>query len=653
MAGRAAASCLFALLMAAGCDAAAPGDTVWLRIRGTGRLSAAAIRYTPEDAVQSARLGADWLAIERRSASRAITVQLPEYCPLTIPAGTPPAALQLTPIVDLGGDRPPLGFSAKFSVSVAHGCPERGRGQLAWRQTAGPPLRELVISRDGFALSARTASFEELHPEPLRADAAGIVPFSPRTQGRAVLEATWTGPFGRTVVRSVAIPATSRASGVPSVAVSQQLVLAGTGYRVKSAPPAAHAEALASGAVSLFTPDAPGRWLLEREAGASLTLDAFWHDKTPYDCGRSECHAQLAADTEGSPMSHALERQLNASAAVSCALDCHVLGERGLDDGGFLDVAGELGFTRFDGLRWQDLPQPLRRLGGVRCTACHGPGAIPPPEGRTAILRSDVCATCHDAPPRYVHVQEWRASRMARSDAAESTRSGRCAACHTTAGFLAAIGARSARSVTEPSGIACAACHAPHSTHRGPRLLRTLPDATAGLEPATALCVRCHSPEPGSLQPSAAAVPIFLGRVRVPGTTDAAWELVQGPSAHGAVSRGCIGCHGASTARVDHSFRSDLQSCATCHADMAPLLRAGRELQEHARRLQAELSARCPMPEAARPPHAGQATASCSAPRFDRARYEVQLVLEDPAAGVHNAAFARELLRDAERQLSD
>jgi hypothetical protein len=31
----------------------------------------------------------------------------------------------------------------------------------------------------------------------------------------------------------------------------------------------------------------------------------------------------------------------------------------------------------------------------------------------------------------------------------------------------------------------------------------------------------------------------------------------------------------------------------------------------------------------------------------------VRLVLEDPAAAVHNAAFARELLDDAKRQLAE
>ena len=34
------------------------------------------------------------------------------------------------------------------------------------------------------------------------------------------------------------------------------------------------------------------------------------------------------------------------------------------------------------------------------------PGALP--EARWSILRADVCAYCHDAPPRYGHVEGWR-----------------------------------------------------------------------------------------------------------------------------------------------------------------------------------------------------------------------------------------------------
>src|SRR5262249_22353462 len=128
--------------------------------------------------------------------------------------------------------------------------------------------------------------------------------------------------------------------------------------------------------------------------------------------------------------------QLGPDYDPRCAVACHAIGEPGLDDGGFVSVA-----PRFEDARllprgepgaWDHLPSVLPRLGGVGCTGCHGPGAIPERTGRWAILRVEVCASCHDAPPRYGHVVAWRTSAMARSDAQAETRVGRCAACHTT-----------------------------------------------------------------------------------------------------------------------------------------------------------------------------------------------------------------------------
>jgi hypothetical protein len=637
-------------------------------------ISARDIGYEPTDNVRAARLGAQgWLVVERADQGRPLTVRIPEWCPVTVPAGPSPRILELWPVVDLGGERPPIGFDAPFSISVRHGCPERGRGRITWRQLEGVPLADLRASEDGFELSARTARFEVAHPEPPLG--AGVVPLSPRTQGRALLEASWQGPDGRRIVRSVAMRASSRSSGLSSVAVTQQLLLAGAGWRVQHAPQAGHAQAHASGTFSLFTPDAHGRWTLGREDGQTLTLQALWHDKTPYDCGRSECHMGIAQTAVNNPMSHALERSLSGPvpAAVSCMLECHVLGEPGLADGGFVAVAAQLNWTWLDGARWQDLPQALRRLGGVRCTACHGPGAIPEPDAREHILSSDICASCHDAPPRYVHVQQWRNSRMARADAAVGTDASGCARCHTTAGFLArgsVAGRHSPRSSLGEGGtlgIACAACHSPHASHSAARLIREVDTPSwladlGQLTPRDAVCVACHSPLPDEPWPSASSGALWLGRALIPSAAPAGWELVQSSAVHRGVPGGCVGCHGGGSAaesgKVDHSFRVDERVCGGCHANLDRVKATGeatRAIEQRALGLTRLLDQACgaaPPNSLSAPRHAKQASAVCHDQRLTRALYEVNLVLEDPAAAVHNPTFARELLDDAERQLS-
>ena len=381
-------------------------------------------------------------------------------------------------------------------------------------------------------------------------------------------------------------------------------------------------------------------------------LQAFWHDKTPYDCGRSECHAAIAAATLASPMSRALEAPLGAAKpdAVSCMLDCHVLGERGSDDGGFLDVATELGWTWLDSSRWQDLPQALRRLGGVRCTACHGPGAIPEPDARAQILRSDVCATCHDAPPtlhpraavaRFAHGALRRGGR---------TREPGCAACHTTAGFLDSIGARSARATAPasvPTGIACAACHAPHAPHTGARLMRRLPASEPRWNRARPSACAATRPSPASCMPSASSGALWLGTraYRRATRTRGSWSRPHPPTAR--VPGGCVGCHGGSPAaeggKLDHSFRTDPRSCTGCHdanEQQARMQAAQRDLQQRAQALALRLAAACPS-GAAEARHGNGTPERCPSQPLTRARFEIALVLEDPAAAVHNAAFAR------------
>jgi predicted CXXCH cytochrome family protein len=535
--------------------------------------------------------------------------------------------------IDLGGDRAQVGFDAPVTIEVAASGAEALAGQIAWRQIEGPPLADLRVEERGFRLHARTLPFATLHPE---AVPAGVVPISPRTQGRYVLEAVWSGPGSPPARQTVTLTSIARATGLPSLAVSQAVLLGGAGWRVVRSALGGHAEVEAESDLARFAPDAPGEWQLEDEAGHRLSLRASTHDKTPYDCGRSECHASIADATVPTAMSHAFERTLAAPGAFTCTLDCHVVGERGLHDGGFLDVARSLGFAWSTRPAWKDLPRALRRLGGVRCSSCHGPGAIPPREARWTVLRSDVCATCHDAPPSYTHVAEWRAGRMARSDALTGTRTNpTCARCHTTAGFLQSAGVRKGdshdESAGEALGIACAACHAPHGAHEGDALVRTVSGGSS-------VCVPCHSPLPDEEHPSASSATLWAGVAVLPDG-----ERAGAPSPHAGLPRGCVGCHGARAGggAIDHSFRVDPRTCNACHADGKPRERpdaTGQRVHDRAVALLALLREKV--------------GAGAPSLQLTRALYEVELVVEDPAAGVHNAPFARSLLSDAAAILS-
>ena len=123
---------------------------------------------------------------------------------------------------------------------------------------------------------------------------------------------------------------------------------------------------------------------------------------------------------------------------------------------------------------------------------------------------------------------------------------------------------------------------------------------------------------------------------------------------HRDVPGGCIGCHGATAGvGVDHSFRADTRNCKPCHADAVNLQpsAAQRSLQDRARALAQRLEHACDVTPHERwePAHAVLGRVACRAPGLARSMYELDLVLEDPAAFVHNAALARSLLDDAER----
>ena len=655
-----------------GCGRKGARGTLWVRLPPGSTVDVREIAFDPAYGASSARMDRQgWLVIDAPVTGGVLGIRIPGMCALSVvPRAGETLSVEGKPWFDLGPDQAQVGYGAPFDIRVVPGCPEAASGEVEWSQLEGRTLSDMHVDERGFHLSARTQPFAAFHPEP---PPHGIVPVSPRTQGRYVLQATWRGERSAPMKRSITVTSIARATGVPSVAVSQQIALGGPGWRIETTPQGGQGVLRTAGDLTIFAADAAGAWRLVDGQGRELSIRASTHDKTPLDCGRSDCHASATQRAVDTPMSRALEQHLvgqgQPASTVGCMLDCHTVGERGLHDGGFLDVAASLGWIWTGSLAWQDLPRPLRRLGGVRCSSCHGPGAIPERAARSAILRSDVCATCHDAPPAYVHVQAWRTSRMARSDEKAETRSdARCARCHTTAGFLADSGIRKQEDASDEGvGVACAACHAPHGAHHGDKLIRAV-DAPARLGdpsadqryPQSAPCLRCHAPAGDESYPSASAATLFFARAELP-PVPGEDSLVTGDAPHKDVPGGCVGCHGglqATTGRpTDHSFRVDRGACATCHPGGPRGERPdaqGREVRSWALALWSKLKRSAGAASAISSPdvpHAHRAAWPDASSSLARARYEVELVLEDPSAGVHGAPFARKLLADAEARL--
>jgi hypothetical protein len=609
----------------------------------------------PASSLQSVTMHGSELTVALSQAVGRVTLRVQGACPVTIdPAGQRDGSVvTAAPWLDLGGDRGQVGFDAPFQIDVVPGCAEAASGRIEWKQIEGPPLLDWGVDPSGFHAHGRTRPYADVHGAPV---AWGISPTSPRTQGRYVLEATWHGA-GKPQRATVLITSIARATGVPSLSVNQRVVLGGVGWHVTKGPNGARAQVRAEGDRTTFEPDASGRWVLEDGAGAKLAVRVGRYDRTPLDCGRDECHRSDAEVAASSPMTHALQKHIEAPDEarpdVSCMLDCHVEGQRGLKDGGFLDLESQLGQSPSSlPHAWDELPRSLRRVGGVGCAGCHGPAAIPERDVREAILSADVCAACHDAPPSYVHVEQWRGSRMARSDVQSATRDRpTCARCHTTSGFLESIGVWKPSDIhSDPAGIACAACHAPHGPHDGDALVRRVA-LPAGFDPnsegqrASALCIGCHSPGRSETIPSASAAILWRGGVGAPS------------SPHAAVPGGCLGCHGGERSPTNHSFHVQSSYCKGCHPGATPEEHAdedGKRVHERALLLWGQLARRVGLSAAQTDPiHAREVVLKAgTSPSLIQALYDVALVVEDPAAGIHNAPYARELLDEAARALT-
>lgn len=590
---------------------------------------------------QGARaLGPHRFVVSRRSLARSLS--LVGFCAAEIPrAEAQVLDVVMTPTVEVLAP-PPVGFDAPFTVEVRPGCRDAIAAQVTWEVLRAPRgdigAVALTTERRGFVAHGHTTSWS-----PPSTPRWGIVPISADASGEVVLRMRYGRPGSEPITREVRVLAAARSTGLPSIAIGAGVMLRGGPFVIRESPPGAHAviEALAAlEGIERFVPDVEGRWVLADPSGRTLALRSGEHARTPLDCGRSECHARETEQTAASPMTRAFVSHVGDE----CAIACHTTGEPGLPDGGFVHEAGRLGgsATTDSTLTHASLPRPLRRLAGVGCTACHGPGAIPEASARWAILRSDVCASCHDAPPRYGHVIAWSGSSMSESDRAIETREPACARCHTTAGFLTSIGARAETEVpldAGPIGIACAACHAPHAEARlstalvrrveVPESLGVLP--TTWSEAGSIVCLSCHSPGADDVRASSAAILLGVGG-RAP--DGAPLLAAEGEAPHRDLA--CTGCHAGEAGTTiergaSHAFAIDRARCARCHDDASALdaAFAGRAMIGTAARARANV---------------GEAETHPSHAVADPSVWNVALVIGDPGAWAHAPAYARRLL---------
>jgi hypothetical protein len=368
-----------------------------------------------------------------------------------------------------------------------------------------------------------------------------------------------------------------------------------------------------------------------------------------------------------------------------CALGCHAVGEPGVDDGGFAGALAAHGLRAADltGQPWAELPPAVRRMAGVSCLGCHGPAAIPEPAARWTLLRTEVCASCHDAPPRYGHVVAWQSSAMARGAALQTDpkraearlASASCAGCHTTSGFLRRLGDE-APEAPATLGLTCATCHDPHPAPApaGPGLFRhvdalpkLLGDRGNEVPEPVRTCVACHAPGDAEATGSEARQPLGPSQAALwagrGGLDPASGTPLTGPAPHWAIAGACVGCHDQGPTGLErgsgHAFQAstDPNACTCCHESKpldGTLHERARGLLERfgkdgiAWALEAAQRERGVM----QPSHARAVPEVSLHTARERAAWNALLVFEDRGAAAHNQPYARALLDSAERALA-
>jgi hypothetical protein len=409
------------------------------------------------EARRAGRRGMVTLELKRDAGK--VRIELPGACPLVVDTRTlsSGAELRLEPLYDAGPSERVVGLGQRFELVATPRCREADAVRTSFEIADGAPLTD-VVRRDR-AFVATTS--QEL---PAGARRSGIVPVSARVAAnlRTTIRFRLLLPGGERVEQLLGVAAVARSGGLPDVGLHHPVLLSGEGWVLRERPDQSGARLRPVGELTELVPDMKGRYRLEDSAGGALSLHSARYDQVPLDCGRAGCHAELALSAKASPMTQTLASDLGGCHTLTspeCAVACHATGEPGVLDGGFTHVMTELGLPKLP-TEYEDLPRALRRLGGVGCLACHGPTTHSPgPPARSAILKNDVCAVCHDAPPRYGHLQALASCRMGRADASPATRQEPCARCHTTWG---ALGRSAPPPGAQGDGLGCVTCHDVH-----------------------------------------------------------------------------------------------------------------------------------------------------------------------------------------------
>jgi hypothetical protein len=520
----------------------------------------------------------------------------------------------------------PAGYGKLVTIEAVAQDPEDDPLTYTWRQLSGPSIEASFQGQGTPSLTLRTRPLEDLVPLSGRFGPVAI----PRSgQGEYLVEVEVSDGThvvtGRTQVRSGTAQGNwpRLAAGVDGYFDCGDVP--NPDFLIDSVSPCRLDEADCTPpeieGADTCTPRVRGHY-----AGSFFLIEQTTHRRVLYEvgrwfgvndevsgCNRRDCHAAeadgWASTLHSTVFRRGIEGALREDYEPACAR-CHAMGnDVTARNHGFDDVALEAGWDwpeRLEPGNWDAMPTELQGTANVQCSTCHAPAVF------WTGLSVGVCAQCHDAPPTYTKVAEWRASPMSRFvrglEADDPALDAACTRCHSAQGFIEAIRAErrvsparedpfpgraelpDAGKVAPPTAadvepITCATCHDAHSPN--PRMLRvfgetSFPSHEGPVSAASsAVCLRCHNAQVDPRDPAdlaARRAPMFGAQADLfYGTGAMGIDPVQDVPHAGAV--GCVECHlrapsdpALAGAAGGHTFlaqtadgRPNVAACADCH----------------------------------------------------------------------------------------
>ncbi|MGQ9525533.1 MAG: multiheme c-type cytochrome [Armatimonadota bacterium] len=352
-----------------------------------------------------------------------------------------------------------------------------------------------------------------------------------------------------------------------------------------------------------------------------------------------------------------------ANANNPVCLACHTVGFG--QDGGFVDE------------------QTTPGLGGVQCESCHGPGSLHVQGGgdKTKILAypkvlaAQVCGKCHTGShnPQY---DDWLKSKHVdiephvASYFQQGRYADRCGICHAGDARVTAVymGKPFPDAKTLEFGVTCAVCHNPHkATGNDPapeqghdRQLRLATSSQDVTKPN--LCGQCHTRRDDDVWTKVSRPPHHSGQFAfLLGTGGFLKSDDQPRTTHVFAQGQCVKCHMYSKdfeseekpAISGHTYEPDPRACSPCHTPeaaeaMVSATQGGIKADLDALKARLDSWGNWEFQSSG-----GPQDQSVIPDQVKQARWNYYWVLNDGSYGVHNAKYARELIKTAHAVLDE